>query len=485
MSSLALPLPIRPSNPPSSSTHQNPIASTSNTNTNGNTATGRRRSNSPTPDLEDDEAESEDDKKKVSGGGGKKRRGPGGGAGGGTAGGEGKGEYKYTVEISQMMFVFGEVQDPLPETVKLVEDIVRGQIIEIVTRARLLTHLRSSRFLSAEDLIFLIRDDRGKVNRLRTYLSWKDVRKRAKDEEERGGGDVDLDVDGAGADADKAAAKGRKTMVKLPWELLTPFSDYLRGLPSKKAVEEDEEEDADEMQAYQDSMQRLRDADEITKKMTKDEYVHYSDCRQASFTYRKARRFRDFINFSAYLDVRPNDDIVDILGFLAFEMVRSLCVTALELRERIELTRPSNITDGGPGGGSGVGTGGPQLQRRNTLNRGTSPVKRKSTLVSENNTSTSPNKRQKLLPGVSGTEEVDTPSAIPTTDDKEKEKEKKASVKSQPISLFAPPPSARQPLLPCHVLEAFAEIQRVQAANRVGGLRNFKTGLGRARVALV
>ena len=31
----------------------------------------------------------------------------------------------------------------------------------------------------------------------------------------------------------------------------------------------------------------MQEADEITKKMTKDEYVHYSDCRQASFTYRK------------------------------------------------------------------------------------------------------------------------------------------------------------------------------------------------------
>lgn len=31
------------------------------------------------------------------------------------------------------MFVFGEVQGPLPETVKLVEDIVRGQIVEIVS----------------------------------------------------------------------------------------------------------------------------------------------------------------------------------------------------------------------------------------------------------------------------------------------------------------------------------------------------------------
>jgi hypothetical protein len=67
-----------------------------------------------------------------------------------------------------------------------------------VTRARLLTHLRSSRYLSAEDLIFLIRDDRGKVNRLRTYLSWKDVRKRAKDDEGGAGGEGDVDIDDAG-----------------------------------------------------------------------------------------------------------------------------------------------------------------------------------------------------------------------------------------------------------------------------------------------
>lgn len=64
-------------------------------------------------------------------------------------------EYKYTTEISQMvrdtstirllavsssaykafqqMFVFGEVQDPLVETVNLVEDIVRSQVLEIVS----------------------------------------------------------------------------------------------------------------------------------------------------------------------------------------------------------------------------------------------------------------------------------------------------------------------------------------------------------------
>ena len=46
-------------------------------------------------------------------------------------------KYKYQSEIQQMMFVFGEVADPWPETTMLVEDIVRSQVIEIVCPFRL------------------------------------------------------------------------------------------------------------------------------------------------------------------------------------------------------------------------------------------------------------------------------------------------------------------------------------------------------------
>ena len=37
------------------------------------------------------------------------------------------------IEIQQMMFVAGEVAEPLAETTGLVEDIVRDQVIEMVT----------------------------------------------------------------------------------------------------------------------------------------------------------------------------------------------------------------------------------------------------------------------------------------------------------------------------------------------------------------
>lgn len=58
--------------------------------------------------------------------------------------------------------------------------------------------------------------------------------------------------------------------MKLSWELLTPFSDFLRGLPTQqnRTVEEDEDEDEDELQAHQDSMQRLRVSDSADPQLT-------------------------------------------------------------------------------------------------------------------------------------------------------------------------------------------------------------------------
>lgn len=61
---------------------------------------------------------------------------------------------------------------------------------EQVQQARTQAARRGARHLSVEDLIFLLRHDREKLHRVRTYLSWKDVRKKVKDSE---GADEELD----------------------------------------------------------------------------------------------------------------------------------------------------------------------------------------------------------------------------------------------------------------------------------------------------
>ena len=100
----------------------------------------------------------------------------------------------------------------------------------------------------------------------------------------------------------------------------------------------------------------------------------------------------------------------------------------------------------------------------------TSPVKRKSTLPDN-----SPNKRRQT-DKTSSTSPEHTDVSLPR---------RMQSGPRVPIPLFAAPPSARQPLTQAHVLEAYAQIQRQQAASRVGGMRNFRGSITKGRMALV
>lgn len=187
-------------------------------------------------------------------------------------------------------------------------------------------------------MIFLIRYDRAKVNRLRTYLSWKDVRKNAKDSGGEGPAGPSTGAE-AGEGLEDTAVDGplrtNKRKMKLPWELSAMFFEYPRvTFPGNGDDAEDEDEDT--IETNEDSLRRLKAADETTRRMTRDEYVFYSECRQASFTFRKAKRFREFIHANFYLDIKPSDDTIDILGFLAFEVVHELCTSAMRIKREWE-----------------------------------------------------------------------------------------------------------------------------------------------------
>ena len=234
---------------------------------------------------------------------------------------------KYRNEIEQMMFVSGEISAPLSETTELVEDIVRGQVVEMMTQAAHQAQAttagskRSTRAITVDDLMFLIRHDKPKVNRLKTYLSWKDVRKNAKDQDGGAPGEAgDALEDAAAGDL---RSKTRKNRVRLPWDVTNMFTEQ---------VPEDDDDDEEDMEANYAVLQRLKAADERTRAMTRDEYVHWSECRQASFTYRKSKRFREWSGVSQLTSTNLNDDIIDILGFLTFEMVSTLTEEALKVK---------------------------------------------------------------------------------------------------------------------------------------------------------
>ncbi|KAI9809219.1 MAG: hypothetical protein M1825_002510 [Sarcosagium campestre] len=242
---------------------------------------------------------------------------------------------KYRIEIQQMMFVSGETQaeSASAETTSIIEEIVRQQVIEILSQCTAQAARRGVRSISTDDLIFLIRHDKAKVSRLRTFLSWKDVRKNVKDSDDKGGGDADFaagedpaaGVLGGGGPVADGGKKNKKNKVGLPWEV---SSFYNETVP-----EREDEEDEDEEDMNYATLQRLKKADERTKNMTREEYVSWSECRQASFTFRKGKRFKEWAGFGIVTDSKPNDDIVDILGFLTFEIVQTLTEEALKVKE--------------------------------------------------------------------------------------------------------------------------------------------------------
>ncbi|KAG1496041.1 hypothetical protein G6F47_006331 [Rhizopus delemar] len=343
--------------------------------------------------------------------------------------------YCFQGEIQQMMFVFGEVSDPLQETTLLVEDIVRSQMIEIIIQAAAQASRRNSRHLSGEDLIFLMRHDRAKVNRLRSFLSWKDVRKNAKD----ASGDQIDDVVG-----ETNTGKLHRSIIKLPWELVNQFSDVI----AKSISGEEDSEGEDETEAYKESIQQLKDADEVTRVMTKEEYVHYSECRQASFTYRKSKKFRDWVNMSSIVDIKPNDDIIDCLGFLAYEIVSKITLTAIKIKR--DVMEAAGEQEDEP---KGLGHKRIKVEQENKKD-----TKRREWL------------HDPLM--------ITVTSMDGTVEDQSIESENSSTFDSQ--GLFIPSKSEQTPLLPEYIHEAFRRLQQIPQP-----LKNFSGGLTKTRISLI
>ncbi|EGG15603.1 transcription initiation factor TFIID subunit [Cavenderia fasciculata] len=84
----------------------------------------------------------------------------------------------FNKELKHMMFGFGDVREPLPETVDLMEEIVFEYIQEMTLKAAQVSTKRG-RF-QTEDLVFLVRKDPKKYSRVIELLKMNEELKVAK-----------------------------------------------------------------------------------------------------------------------------------------------------------------------------------------------------------------------------------------------------------------------------------------------------------------
>lgn len=199
-----------------------------------------------------------------------------------------KPRHVYQSDIAMMLLALCAIREPDDALTQYIEDVVRNHVQQLVLQARAQAARRNAKAVAVEDLVFLVRHDRARLNRLRTYLSWKDVRKKMRELDQVGGavttattGDDDTQIDSIEEPVSDKSLKVIKTTVRLPWELNDAWADYLH------TVDDDPEDD--EAEAYEVNKQRLREADLLTSRMSREEYEQYSQARQASFVFRKSQ----------------------------------------------------------------------------------------------------------------------------------------------------------------------------------------------------
>lgn len=143
------------------------------------------------------------------------------------------------------------------------------------------------------------------------------------DDKDMSAEDVAMESEDAVPTDENSIGRAALPVISLPWDTPSFFSEQVQA-------------DGDPLGYLNSdaSLDKLRKNDERTRDMTAAEYATWSECRHASFTWRKVKRFREWSGLGTIADHKPTEDVPDILGFLVSEMVQNLTTEALKILQQ-------------------------------------------------------------------------------------------------------------------------------------------------------
>lgn len=242
-----------------------------------------------------------------------------------------------------MLYTFGDVRTPLSETVSLLEDLLHTELRKLIQKTAQIAVHRNYRTvsLSPEDLCFTLRGEEELCGRVRDFLAWREVRRNVKGSNETA---TSTNVSGEMVPS-LDTTEGQKRPLRFPWdhsvqildlvpkEVLSfyedlPVSPLTRALDALDQTGIGEDEASKAERSYFDA---------VTRNMSPDEYLEYSECRQASFTFKKLKKFREWLQIGQLTDYRLGDDCLELLGFVAWELVQRWAMRALRLQAQAKV----------------------------------------------------------------------------------------------------------------------------------------------------
>ncbi|ELQ75276.1 Histone acetyltransferase PCAF/SAGA, subunit SUPT3H/SPT3, partial [Trachipleistophora hominis] len=227
--------------------------------------------------------------------------------------------YLYTNEIKAMLYSFGDSKNPSLQTAQYLESVLKTQIQRFLSAANNIRICRRGKLINLEDIGFVIRKDPFKLRRLLNFIHFKEIKGKLESKLEFHSSEAEFtdikplcednvenksDIDSNSAKIEPDIFKITNDEKKFSWMLPVQGTDTFQ-------------------------LNRLLEIDNLTANMSKDEYLEFAECRQSSFVYRKNKKFREFIG-----GWRIHDNIMDVLGYICYEMVYNIATMVLTLRDK-------------------------------------------------------------------------------------------------------------------------------------------------------
>merc|ERR1719471_658433 len=236
-----------------------------------------------------------------------------------------------------MMFAFGDAPRPLTASAALVEEIVHVQMEEILQRASDVAARCNRPSVSLEDVLFVVRKNPIRVQRLARYLSVKDAATTLQQEANPAGGSPPPPPN------PQESRIGR----------CREFFSKLDSCSSEGGVLEQ----ALDGELYDEArMERLRRMERMSRELTGKRYNDFTKARQVNFLGHKMRfpqKFHDWLVRSRRLDTtegatgsssRVDRSAIEAFTFLAYEAVGQIVEMSLLARSEMERNRGGAFT---------------------------------------------------------------------------------------------------------------------------------------------
>lgn len=195
---------------------------------------------------------------------------------------------RFQEEFNNLMIVHG-FKKQNDETTQVLEAAVRRQVIEMTRKASDSTRIRGARNMTVDDLMFACRRNKVVTHKLAEFIAQKEARKKM----------------GRPTQENRLGVQQRSK-----WLLLSTLNDLTSEIAIPLA--------SPEVESMIDELDEERVADQITKGLNSEGYKEYLEAKKGcNFTFKKTRKFREWVDLSAITEFKGNDDFYETLGYIA------------------------------------------------------------------------------------------------------------------------------------------------------------------------